>query len=210
MAHRQSPIKIILSYPLTWIAVVEVALLEVAFLAWFHPPMLISGLAIGVGALFVVAWSIMFMRSTAFRQLYSQSPYKADRVQLEKMLHQSCTEAFRKPAFECLALLDKTRQEFRSQVFESDLERIFQNLVDLTQAHVQLNTRVGQFGTAEQKSTMQNILKHQVFSVENTLTALKSFSGNLTLLETHPEDLEKMGSDLKTINQELQKVIQEG
>jgi hypothetical protein len=56
---------------------------------------------------------------------------------------------------------------------------------------------------------METVLKQQIRSVENSLSALKAFSGNLTLLDVHPEDYEKIGGHLKDINQELQNVIQE-
>ncbi len=208
MGRSNQVIKIFLMYPFTWLALLLIVIIEWAFIKWFQPPLTMIFLVAGIGIVLLAAWPILFLRSDVFRKLYNQMPYKADMEELEKLL-KSCSESFREPARECLALLNKTRQEFQSHVFQSELDRIFQNLFDVSRNHVQLYSRLQQFGTIQQKQTMQDILKQQVKSVENSLTALKMFSGNLTLLDAHPEDYERMGSDLKAINQELQNVIQE-
>ena len=209
MERRQFMSKIVLAYPLTWAAGGVIIALEGAFWAWFHPPLPLLLLMWGLGAALWALWPVMFFRSSDFRALFTRMPYEAGRPELEKILT-ACSEAFRKPAQECLTLLDKIRQEFEAETFRSELTEIFQNLVDLSRNHVQFYARLQKFGTAQQKQTMQNVLKQQILSVENSLTALKTFSGNLTLLDAHPEDYEKIGSDLKAINQELQNVIQDG
>lgn len=208
MKRNAQIVKILFSYPFTWLSWIIIAFMEWAFIQWFHPPSLITLAAVGAGLVMLVLWPIVFLRSNTFREIYNQLPYKADAQELEKTL-KSCSAAFRKPAQECLLLLDKTRQEFQSQTFQTELDGIFQNLFDLSRNHAQLYTRVQNFGTAEQKQTMQHILQQQVASVKNSLTALKAFSGNLTLLDTHPEDHARMGSELRAINEELQNVIQE-
>jgi hypothetical protein len=208
MGRSNQVLKIFLTYPFTWLTFLLIIIIEWTFITWFQPSLPMTLLVIGIGIVMLAAWPILFLRSNVFRALYNQLPYKTDMEALEKLL-KSCSESFGRPARECVALLDKTRQEFQSRVFQSELDGIFQNLSDLSQNHAQLYSRFQQFGTAQQKQTMQDILKQQVRSVENSLTALKTFSGNLTLLDTHPEDYEKMGSDLKAINQELQNVIQE-
>ncbi len=208
MGRQQNVFKILFTYPLTWAAIGIVAALEGFFLWWFAPPLLMSIILIAAGVALIVAWPVIFLTSKTFRQLIEQQPYKANMNTLAATL-KSCSPAFRKPAQDCLALLDRTRQEFQSQTFHSELDRIFQNLYDLSQNHAQLYTRVQKFGTAEQKRTMQHLIKQQVQSVENTLNSLKTFSGNLTLLDTNPDEYEQMGNDLKAINDELQHVIQE-
>lgn len=208
MGQRPSVLKILLASPFTWIAIVLIAVLEVGFFWWFTPSLLMTLIFLGIGGFLLVAWPIIFMNSKTFRQIAQQLPYKADVHTLTTIL-KSCSPAFRKPAEDCLALLDRTRQEFQSQTFHGELDRIFQNLYDLSQNHAQLYTRVQKFGTAEQKRTMQHLVQQQVQSVENSLNALKTFSGNLTLLDTNPGDYEQMGNDLKAINDELQHVIQE-
>ena len=208
MERRPNVIKTLFTYPFTWMALAVLALLEVIFFWWFTPPLLMKVVFVGTGAAMAILWPVLFLTSATFRQLAQQLPYKANVHSLAAVL-KSCSPAFQKPAQECLALLDRTRQEFQSRTFHNELDRIFQNLYDLSQNHAQLYTRVQKFGTAEQKRTMQHLIQQQVQSVENSLNSLKTFSGNLTLLDTNPGDYEQMGNDLKAINDELQHVIQE-
>ena len=208
MGRQQNVLALLMTYPFTWVAIVVVVLLEGLFIWWFTPPLFMKLVLFGIGVVLIAIWPVLFLRSQAFRQMAQQLPYKADVHALNTVL-KSCSNAFRKPALECLALLDRTRQEFQSQTFQGELDRIFQNLYDLSRNHAQLYTRVQTFGTTEQKRTMQHLLQQQVTSVQNSLTTLKAFSGNLTLLDTNPDDYERMGNDLKAINDELQHVIQE-
>ncbi len=208
MGRQQNVFKILFTYPFTWVAIGVVAAFEGFLMWWFTPAMLMKIIMIAAGGALIVAWPVIFFTSKTFRQLAQQQPYRANMQTLSTTL-KSCSPAFRQPAQACLALLDRTRQEFQSQSFHSELDRIFQNLYDLSHNHAQLYTRVQKFGTADQQRTMQHLIQQQVQSVENTLNSLKTFSGNLTLLDTNPGDYEQMGNDLKAINDELQHVIQE-
>jgi hypothetical protein len=208
MERKPQVTKIFLTYPLTWVAVLVIIILEGLFWGWFRPPLLVTILMVGIGGILFAAWPVLFLRSNVFQKLYQRTPYASERQELETLL-KSCTDAFRRPAQECLALLDKIQQEFQVETFQSDLDGILRNLLDLSRNHVQFYARQQKFGAAQQKQVMQKVLSQQVLSVENSLTALKTFSGHLTLLDAHPEDYEKIGSNLKAINQELQNVIQE-
>jgi hypothetical protein len=208
MEREQRVAKIFWMNPFTWLAGFFVIVSEWGFITWFQPPLTIVAGVIAVGVVLLALWPLLFLKSGAFRQRYTQLPHELELKELNKLL-ESCAETFRRPAQECLALLESTRREFQSQAFQSELDLIFYNLSDLSRNHVLLYGRRNQFGTDEQKRTMQSILQQQVRSVENSLSALRSFSGNLTLLDAHPEDHAKMGSNLKAINQELQNVIQE-
>ena len=208
MEREQRVAKIFWINPFTWLAFVIVITCEWGFISWFQPSWPIAAGALAAGLILVVLWPVFFFKSGAFRQRYTQLPHELKLKELETLL-ESCAESFRRPAQECLALLESTRQEFQSQAFQGELDRIFYNLADLSRNHALLYGRRNQFGTAEQKRTMQNILQQQIRSVENSLASLRAFSGNLTLLEANPEDHAKMDSNLKAINQELQNVIQE-
>lgn len=208
MEREQRVTKIFWMNPFTWLTILFVIVCEWGFIVWFQPPFVITAGAIAAGLAVLALWPLIFLKSGAFRQSYSRLPYEIERKELEELL-ESCAEPFRKAAHELLELQESTRREFKSQTFQSELDRIFYNLSDLSRNHSLLYARRNQFGTAEQKRTMQRILQQQIQSVENSLTALRSFSGNLTLMEAHPEDHAKMGSNLKAINQELQNVIQE-
>ncbi len=205
MERRAS--QLVLASPFTWLAIVVIVGLEAAFYSWFQPPLMLTALMIGLGGILLLIWPVLFLRSQSFRAMYHEMPYKSDVAELQKRL-KSCHKSFQAPAEECVALLEKIQQEFQSDTFRGDLERIVENLMELSQNHLQLTSRLERFGTAQQKQLMQSILDQQVRSVENSLTTLRAFSGNLTLLEANPEDIEKIGSDLRAVNQELEHVIQ--
>ena len=207
MERRALPL--LVASPLTWLALLVILGFEAAFDLWFQPSPFMLAVMSGVGVFLFILWPIFYVRSGDFQAVADQLPCKMDVAALEKLL-KTCDEPFRQPAYECIALLEKTQQEFKSQTFQSDLDRIVENLTQLSQNHLQLSSRLQRFGTAQQKQLMQSILQQQVRSVENSLTTLKAFSGNLTLLDAHPEELEKMGDDLKGINEELEHVIQKG
>lgn len=205
MERRAS--QFVLASPFTWFALLSVVGLEIAFYRWFHPPITLAALMIGLGGMLLLIWPVLFLRSQSFHEVYQDMPYKSDVSDLQKRL-KSCHASFRAPAEECIVMIEKIQQEFQADTFRGDLERIIENLMELTQNHLQLTSRLERFGTPQQKQLMQNILDQQVRSVENSLTTLRAFSGNLTLLEANPEDIEKIGSDLRTVNQELEHVIQ--
>lgn len=205
MERRAS--QVVLASPFTWFALLSVVGLEIAFYRWFHPPITLAALMIGLGGMLLLIWPVLFLRSQSFHEVYQDMPYKSDVSDLQKRL-KSCHASFRAPAEECIVMIEKIQQEFQADTFRGDLERIIENLMELTQNHLQLTSRLERFGTPQQKQLMQNILDQQVRSVENSLTTLRAFSGNLTLLEANPEDIEKIGSDLRTVNQELEHVIQ--
>ena len=208
MEREQRVAKIFWMNPFTWLAFAFVIACEGGFITWFQPPFLMTAGALAAGIVLLVLWPLIFFKSGAFRQRYTQLPYELERKELKALLESSAAP-FRKPALELLELLNNTRLEFQSQSFQSELDSMFFNLADLSRNHVQLFNRVHQFGTEKQQAKMVDILQQQERSVKNSLEALRSFSGNLTLLDAHPEDHAKMGGNLKAINQELQNVIQE-
>lgn len=199
--------QLVLTSPFTWLALVIVVGLEAAFYRWFQPPITLAAIMIVLGGLLFLMWPVLLLRSRSFREQYQEMPYKLDVSELQKRL-KACHVSFRAPAEECIVMIEKIQQEFQADTFQGDLERIIENLIELTQNHLQLTSRLERFGTPQQKQLMQSILAQQVRSVENSLTTLRAFSGNLTLLEANPEDIEKIGSDLRAVNQELEHVIQ--
>ena len=86
---------------------------------------------------------------------------------------------------------------------------MLQNLADLAKNHAELFERSKKFGTPAQKKTMAKLLQSQVESVENSLAALKQFSGNLTLFDLHLHDQKDIDNELDAINTGLQEAIKE-
>ncbi|PID56874.1 hypothetical protein CSB45_09415 [candidate division KSB3 bacterium] len=208
MNQKEYSVKIFWMNPFTYLAVFTVLVCEWGFITWFQPPFSIMVGVLATGIIVFAAWALIFFKFGSFQQRYSSLPYELERKELETLL-KSAAAPFKKPALDLLDLLSNTRQEFQSQIFQQELDSMVSNLRDLSRNHVQLFSRVHQFGTEAQQKKMALILQQQAQSVKNSLEALRSFSGSLTLLDAHPDDHTKMGSNLKAINQELQNVIQE-
>ncbi len=208
MERSQRALKILVSYPLTWGAFLIVILMEGGLILWFSPPLLMTLILVGIGIVMLIAWPSLFLKSDVFRQLYNKMPYETEADDLEKVF-KSCPEPFKITALACLRLVRDIRKEFQSHQYENELDVVLQRLTDLGQNHQQLHSRLEQFGTAQQKKTMQALSQQQVMSVEKSLKALRTFSGHLTLLEAHPEEAQGMSNELKAINQGLQEAIQE-
>lgn len=206
--RRERIISAIFLYPLTWLAFCIVIAAEWAFMTWFEPPIPISAGIIGIGFILLVLWGAMFIRSEEFRRRYNRMPDETDSNDLEKLMSQ-CHPEFARAVRECLIMIEKIRKEFQRQAFQGEVEGLLINLTDLTRNHLQLYSRSRQFGTDEQQQTMQELIRQQIRSVEESLTALKRFSGNLTLFDSQINTQKDIDEELKLINQGLQEAIRE-
>ncbi len=71
MASTDRVARLLLSSPLTWLAVATVIGLEAAFFAWFQPPLSMLAAALVLGLLALIAWPVVFTRSDSFlKKLY--------------------------------------------------------------------------------------------------------------------------------------------
>ncbi len=209
MANRwERIVTAIFLYPLTWLAFCIVIAAEWVFIRWFEPPMLINLGIIGIGLLLLALWIAIFIRSEEFRRRYNRMPDEIDRDDLEKLVSQ-CHPEFARYVRECLIMIGKIRKEFQRQAFQGEVEGLLMNLTDLTRNHLQLYSRSRQFGTDEQQQAMQELIRQQIGSVEESLTALKRFSGNLTLFDSQINTQKDIDEELKLINQGLQEAIRE-
>ncbi len=68
MANADRVTRLLLSSPLTWLALATVIGLEAAFFVWFQPPLIMLGAALALGALASIAWPVIFTRSDSFLQ----------------------------------------------------------------------------------------------------------------------------------------------
>jgi signal transduction histidine kinase len=201
-------VQLVLSAPETWLAVIGVGALEWGFFNWFQPGRAMAAASGGLGLLLLALWPVIYIRSEVFDRRYYRSPEAVNSEDLEKRL-EACHLSFRKPALACLALARQIRQEFTHAEFQDEVESLLGNLNELTRNHVELLDRSRRFGTPEQKETMARLLRDQADSVENSLTALQRFSGNLTLFDLHLKDQKEIDGELKAINVGLQDAIQE-
>lgn len=201
-------IRILATAPATWLMVVALAALEWIFLQWFRPPVPFLLAGAGVGIFLLLLWPVLFLRSEEFSRAYYGTPTTTDTDDLEKLLD-SCHPTFQTPARACLALSQAIQKEFKGQTFLEEVDGMLQSLALLARNHIELFDRSQRFGTPEQKRTMNELLRDQARSVENSLVALQRFSGNLTLFDLHAKDRQDIDGELKAINIGLQDAIQE-
>lgn len=71
MANADRVTRLLLTSPLTWLAVATVTGLEAAFITWFEPPLVMLAAALGLGLVSLIAWPLIYTRSGSFlQQLY--------------------------------------------------------------------------------------------------------------------------------------------
>ncbi len=66
-------INTLLSYPLSWMALLTIIAIEWAIFDWFDPSMLMQLAALGLGLVLLLVWPILFSRSETFLQLDIQA-----------------------------------------------------------------------------------------------------------------------------------------
>ncbi len=208
MGRGSRILKILFASKKTWLAVIITVLLEGAFIFWFQPGSLMLFAAAGAGLLSLLLWPVIYFRSDQFRRLYHGIPEAMEDDDLKRLLA-FCEPEFREPALECLALAEKIRREFRDQGFIEELDSMLTHLYQLAQNHTELYQRAQTFGTDDQKQAMHRMLSQQAESVEGALTAMKRFSGNLTLFDLRMKDQKEIDTELKAINMGLQDALKE-
>lgn len=201
-------IGIIASSIYTWLVLAATLAMILGFVQWFQPSLKILLAVCSAGALLVLLWPVIYIRSDEFRRRYNKIPDDIKLDVLKKQLH-LCLPDFRKPALECLALAETIRNEFEGKLFQGEVAALLQNLYELALNHSELLERSKKFGTAQQQQAMNQLLKEQARSVEGALTALKKFSGNLTLFDLQVQDHKEIDRELKDINMGLQDAIRE-
>ncbi len=199
---------IFISSPQTWLVFIITFLMCGGYLWWFGPPVFLSAAGIGAAVFLIFLWIFIFIKSDIFRVKYNMGPDAVSTDDLEDILR-LCHPSFRQPAMECIALAKTIRKEFKEQGFSGEVDSVLQNLTDLAKNHAELFERSKKFGTPSQKKTMARLLQTQIDSVENSLVALKQFSGNLTLFDLHLHDQKDIDNELEAINMGLQEAIKE-
>ena len=63
----------LLSYPLSWMALLTIIAIEWAIFDWFDPSMLMQLAALGLGLVLLLVWPVLFFRSKTFLQLDIQA-----------------------------------------------------------------------------------------------------------------------------------------
>lgn len=66
--------KALISYPLTWAVAILCVAFVVGFVAWFQPPLLLQIGAVGLAAVMLLLWPLLFAGSAEFAQAYYRLP----------------------------------------------------------------------------------------------------------------------------------------
>ncbi|MBF0099377.1 MAG: hypothetical protein HQK77_00565 [Desulfobacterales bacterium] len=208
MSSSDKILKLLFTFPLTWLAVGVIIAFEAGFYLWFAPSILMMSMTIILGVILLGLWPIFFVSSHSFQQRYQRLPYEQKMTSLQRRLNK-CSPIFKNLVLSCIKLIEHMQIEFKESLFQGELDGIIENLSDLTEHHFQLCQRIEHFGTEIQKQSMRQVLTQQIASVEKTLSALKALSGNLTLIDINTEQYQEMGDNLRLINHGLHEVIQE-
>jgi hypothetical protein len=195
-------------YPYTWAVLALILVTHLSFSWWFQPAPAVQGLAVGLDLCVLLLWSILAVRSEAWRAWHNRMPYETTPRQVQRVLA-DCPPAFAIPARQCLELAQHISQEFTEAATRHELEALISNIARLAQAHHTLHLRAQRFGTPEQRAAMAAMLQKHILSAENTLKTLQAFSGNLTLLSASVATDERATQELHFVNQGLQEVLQE-
>ncbi|RPJ07100.1 MAG: hypothetical protein EHM28_08330 [Spirochaetaceae bacterium] len=205
---KKNPLGAIFTYPPTWAVIGLIAVFHLVFTLIFAPGMIFSIIALVVDFLGYCTWFVIAFKSEDFKKHFNKMPYENRTQEIGKVVA-VCPEPFRKPASESLALIDRVTREFPDQTYSFELESMVSNIRELAVNYKTLADRAQHFGDADQKKRMESIMNGQINALNTTLSTLKTFSGNLTLLAASEEQSQAATDQLKDINQGLKEVIEE-
>ncbi len=206
--QKSKPFKAFFTYPLTYLVMALIILSHTAFTMWFLPPFLMQALILIIDIFSFSLWFVFTVKSKAFKQHLNTMPYEEQINELKNILKE-CPPNFSDIAGKCIDLIQKVKKDFTDQHYSYEMDYMVSNIVNLSENHKQLYQRYLNFGTEEQKQNMKVMLNSQIKSINNTLNTLKTFSGNLTLLDANAEKSAEAAGELKEINKSLKEVIEE-
>ncbi|MBN2351291.1 MAG: hypothetical protein JXD23_01895 [Spirochaetales bacterium] len=215
MSSVVNPWKTFFTYPPTWLAGAVIVGLHVAFSAVVQPTLLWTLAAFGADLAAAAGWLVLAFKSEAFRARLNRMPYENDGKETASLLGE-CPERFRRPALESVGLIGKINAEFPDRAYSAELDLMLMNIRELAKNHKTLWTRSQSFGNAAQRKEMEQILENQTATIASTLATLKTFSGNLTLLEADAAQtgnavgLRNAAGALKDLNSGLKEVLDDG
>jgi hypothetical protein len=208
MRSYVKPWKTFFSYPFTWAAAGLMIAATMAFIVVLQPGLLWLLAVLGADAAGLALWFVMAFKSKHFQKRLNRMPYE-DRGKEVETLVRDCPEEFRRPALESLTLIRRITSEFAGRAYRLELELMLSNIHHLAQSHRTLWSRSRQFGDRAQKEKMDAMLADQITAVNGALSTLRTFSGNLTLLEANEKHSRAATNQLKDINEGLKEVIKE-
>ena len=198
----------LLSSPFAWLGLIIVAGLHGLYTWWFQPSLLMHGAAVLADIAALAAGVALALTSPGFRAYVNRTPLEEKRAQIARILP-GCTERFRDLARQCVALIQTVGKEFSDQRYDEELGSLVNNLLRLAEANAELNHRIGAFGTAGQKASMQKALETQADSLSRMQSSLKELAGNLSLIEAAADQQSASTEGLRDINAGLEEMMKE-
>ncbi len=206
--QKSRPFKAFFTYPLTYAVLILIIACHTAFSLWFAPSLLMTALILIIDIFSFSLWFVLALKSKNFKKHLNTMPYEEQINELKSIL-KSCPSDYSNIAGQCIDLIQKVKIDFEDQQYSYEMDYMVSNIIKLSENHKQLYQRYLNFGTDVQKQNMKTMLNNQMKSINNTLNTLKTFSGNLTLLDANAEKSAETAGELKEINTSLQEVIEE-
>ena len=199
-------LKILFSYIYSWFVFGILLLTNVLFIVILEPPFFLGVLLLPLDLILIISWGLLQIKSPYFTLQLNNILQRINVDQLNRTL-KKCNPDFKQKANNILKLLGTITQEFKEKHSLEEIDSLVDNLFLLSENNKTLYQRWQQFRTAEQRAIMQNKIKQQVNSLNETYQMLQAFSGNLTLLEANFNEVNSISNKLKYINQTIQDLI---
>jgi hypothetical protein len=199
-------LRIYVSHPYTWFTWLVSGSFAVAYLQYFKPkPLLLLGLIL-ITAFIMFLWTVLLFRSSNLKIDHQGNIVLSPAKSIEKLLKNASPD-YAVIAKKMLILSDKILSEFEDQSLVNEVESLLENIKTLTSENKILYKRWKDFGDESQKMQMDKMLSKQLQSIKASLQSLKTFSGNLALLDVKSSITEKENAEIKAINLALTEII---
>ncbi len=196
-----------LRYPPTIAAALLLLACNIFYFLYFAPAFLFSAGAAVLDLALGLAWLVMGLRSKGFAASVSRMPYETGTRELSSLLG-DCTPDFKASTLQCTGLVDRIRKDFPGNDFEDELGLFVSRLRELAAENARLFSRSKSYGTRDQQARLSALVKDQESAIRTQLESLRSFSGNLSLIEAGTT-VSASSEDLKYINAGMEELLKE-
>lgn len=168
-------VHLVLSRPLTWMAVATIGVLDLGFIRWFQPSPPMSGVLIGLSVSLLVLWIILLVRSAKFSQLYFETP-----------------DEFRAEFQENLTSLEIDLEALGATQGVEQIHKLEQSLDTMTDV-LKLKLNSGELAYGRYLGTAQQVYHAAIDNLQNVVIALTSVKNvDREYVQRRLRDLEKI------------------
>ncbi|HOV15497.1 MAG TPA: hypothetical protein PK771_14515, partial [Spirochaetota bacterium] len=176
--------RILFSYVYSWFVLGLLFLTDILFIIIFQPPLVLSLSLLPLNLILIILWGLLQIKSPYFILQSNNILQRINIGELNRILNR-CNPDFKQKAASILKLLGTITEEFKEKHSLEEIDSLVDNLFLLSENNKILYQRHRQFGTAKQKSIMEDKINQQINSLGEIYQMLQAFSGNLTLLEAN-------------------------